>query len=52
MKSLLSKHKSKTAIAIIMTASIVVTTVAEGNDIKVTWKDTLRLESADGNNIS
>ena len=33
-----------------MTAAIVVPTVADDNEIKVTWKDTLRLESADGNN--
>ena len=33
-----------------MTAAIAVPTVADDNEIKVTWKDTLRLESADGNN--
>ena len=33
-----------------MTAAIVVPTLAEDNDLKVTWKDTFRLESADGNN--
>jgi hypothetical protein len=49
-KSILSKYKSKATIAIVVTTAIVVPTVAEDNDIKVTWKDTLRLESADGNN--
>ncbi|MDA7675359.1 OprO/OprP family phosphate-selective porin [bacterium] len=33
-----------------MTAAIVAPTVADENEIKVIWKDTLRLESADGNN--
>jgi hypothetical protein len=49
-RSTLSKYKSKATIAIVVTAAIVVPTVADDNEIKVTWKDTLRLESADGNN--
>ncbi len=50
MKAVPSKYKSKAAIAIAMTAAIGVTTEAEDDDIKVFWKDSLRLESADGNN--
>ncbi|MDB4712840.1 hypothetical protein OAF43_01320 [bacterium] len=49
-KSILAKYKSKARIAIVVTAAIVVPTLAEDNELKVTWKDTLRLESADGNN--
>ena len=49
-KSILLKYKSKATIAIVVTAAIVVPTLAEDNDLKVTWKDTFRLESADGNN--
>ena len=49
-KSTLSKYKSKATIAIVVTAAIVVPTVADDNEIKVFWKDSLRLESSDGNN--
>ena len=49
-KSILLKYKSKATIAIVVTAAIVVPTLAEDNDLKVTWKGSLRMESADGNN--
>ena len=50
MKTVPSNYKSKTAIAIAMTAVLGVSAQAADNDIKVTWKDSLRLETADGNN--
>ena len=50
MKSVPSNYKSKTAIAIAMTAALGVTAQAADNDINVTWKDSLRLETADGKN--
>ena len=50
MKTVPSNYKSKTAIAIAMTAALGVTAQAADNDINVTWKDSLRLETADGKN--
>ena len=50
MKKTPSNFKSKTAIAIAMTAVMGVTAHSADNDIKVTWKDSLRLETADGKN--
>ena len=50
MKTVPSHYKSKTAIAIAMTAALGVTAQAADNDINVTWKDSLRLETADGKN--
>ena len=50
MKKTPSNFKSKTAIAIAMTAAMGVTAHSADNDIKVTWKDSLRLETADGKN--
>ena len=50
MKTVPSNYKCKTAIAIAMTAALGVTAQAADNDINVTWKDSLRLETADGKN--
>ena len=50
MKKTPSNFKSNTAIAIAMTAAMGVTAQSADNDIKVTWKDSLRLETADGKN--
>tara|TARA_B100000674_G_scaffold301898_1_gene250664 strand:- start:463 stop:1641 length:1179 start_codon:yes stop_codon:yes gene_type:complete len=50
MKTVPSNCKGKTAIAIAMTAALGVTAQAADNDINVTWKDSLRLETADGKN--
>ena len=50
MKTVPSNYKGKTAIAIAMTAALGVTAQAADNDINVTWKDSLRLETADGKN--
>ena len=50
MKKTPSKFKSNTAIAIAMTAAIGVTAQSADNDIKLTWKDSLRMETADGKN--
>ena len=49
-KSTLSNYKRKTAIAIAVMTATGLTTQAQDNDIKVFWKDSLRLETADGNN--
>ena len=50
MKTVPSNYKSKTAIAIAMTAALGVAAQAADNDVNVTWKDSLRLETADGKN--
>ena len=50
MKTVPSNYKSRTAIAIAMTAALGISSQAADNDIKVTWKDSLRLETVDGNN--
>ena len=50
MKTVQSNCKSKTAIAIAMTSALGVSAQAADNDINVTWKDSLRLETADGKN--
>jgi phosphate-selective porin OprO/OprP len=50
MKKTPFSYYSKTAIAIAVTAALGVTAQADDNDIKVFWKDSLRLESVDGNN--
>ena len=50
MKTVPSNYRCKTAIAIAMTAALGVTAQAADNDINVTWKDSLRLETADGKN--
>ena len=50
MKKTPSNFKSNTAIAIAMTAAMGVTAQSADNDIKLTWKDSLRMETADGKN--
>jgi phosphate-selective porin OprO/OprP len=43
-------HRIWAKIAVAVTAALAVTAQADDNDIRVFWKDSLRLESADGNN--
>ena len=50
MKKATSNYKIKAAIAIAVTTALGATTQAEDNDMRVFWKDSLRLESADGKN--
>ncbi len=50
MKKTKTNHKRLTVIAIAMTAALGVTVRAEDNDIRVFWKDSLRLESIDKKN--
>ncbi|PCH54085.1 MAG: hypothetical protein COC21_05300, partial [Verrucomicrobiales bacterium] len=50
MKKTPFSYYSKTAIAIAVTAALGATAKAEDNDLRVFWKDSLRLESPDGKN--
>jgi phosphate-selective porin OprO/OprP len=50
MKIISYNSKNKITVAIAMTTALGAALQADDNEIKVYWKDTLRLESADGNN--
>jgi phosphate-selective porin OprO/OprP len=50
MKKVRIKGKNMMAVTIAITAALGVTAQAEDNDLKVFWRDSLRLESVDGKN--